>query len=70
LSLRFFGADAVYTPRVAGGLTPSELPRGDAGEKSEPVFTKLPRSLAAGDPFRHPDFLKVRPRSGDGQKKP
>jgi hypothetical protein len=70
LSLRFFGTDAVYTPRVAGGLTQSELPRGDAGEKSEPVFTKLPRSLAPGDPFRHPDFLKVRPRSGDDQKKP
>ena len=61
LSLRFFGTDAVYAPRVPGGLTPTELPRGDADDSLEPVFRKLPRSLAPGDPFRHPDFLKVRP---------
>jgi len=68
LSLRFFGHDAVYAPRMAGGLTPAELPREDAGDSSEPVFRKLPRSLAPGDPFRHPDFLKVRPRSSNGQR--
>lgn len=62
LSLRFFGTDAVYAPRVAGGLTPAELPRADADDSLEPVFRKLPRSLAPGDPFRHPDFLKVRPQ--------
>ena len=67
LSLRFFGQDAVYTPRMAGGLTPAELPSEDAGDSSEPVFRKLPRSLAPGDPFRHPDFLKVRPRNADGR---
>jgi hypothetical protein len=50
-----------------GGLTPAELPREDAGDSSEPVFRKLPRSLAPGDPFRHPDFLKVRPRSANGR---
>ena len=70
LSLRFFGVDAVYTPRIADGMTPAELPRWDADAKSEPVFTKLPRSLKPGDPFRHPDFLKVRPRSGNGKQKP
>ncbi len=69
LSLRFFGDDAVYTPRMAGVFTASERPRGDAGESSEPVFRKLPGSLSPGDPFRHPDFLKVRPRSGNAQKK-
>jgi hypothetical protein len=67
LSLRFFGQDAVYTPRMDGGLTTAELPREDAGDSSEPVFRKLPRSLAPGDPFRHPDFLKVRPRSANGR---
>jgi ectoine hydroxylase-related dioxygenase (phytanoyl-CoA dioxygenase family) len=65
LSLRFFGADTVYAPRIAGGLTPSEMPTGDTGEPSEPVFRKLPRTLTPGAPFRHPDFLKVRPRGVD-----
>lgn len=63
LSLRFFGDDAVYTPRMDGVVTAAEQPRGDTGESSEAVFRKLPRSLSPGDPFRHPDFLKVRPRS-------
>jgi ectoine hydroxylase-related dioxygenase (phytanoyl-CoA dioxygenase family) len=63
LSLRFFGDDAVYTPRVAGksGATEPAIP--DNPDLPRSVFAKLPERLSPGDPFRHPDFLKVRPRS-------
>jgi len=56
LSLRFFGDDAVFTMRpgmaVAG--------RGESEPRS--VFEDMSRKRKPGDPFRHPAFLKLRPR--------
>ena len=63
LSLRFFGDDAVYTPRVRGRSAATEPAIPDNPDLPRSVFAKLPERLHAGDPFRHPDFLKVRPRS-------
>ncbi|HUY26295.1 MAG TPA: phytanoyl-CoA dioxygenase family protein [Candidatus Binataceae bacterium] len=54
LSLRFFGADAKFATRP--GLAPS----GEGEPRS--VFEDMARKLAPGDPFRHPAFLKLRPR--------
>jgi ectoine hydroxylase-related dioxygenase (phytanoyl-CoA dioxygenase family) len=57
LSLRFFGADAVYAPRsdaikrVIGGDDPAVTT----------VFDRLPERLVPGDPFRDPGFPKLRP---------
>lgn len=45
LTLRFFGADAVYAPRVGG-----------AG----PRVKGFHEGKKAGDPFRHPGFVKLR----------
>lgn len=47
LSLRFFGADAVYAER------PDEAPA--------PLVDGLHQTLRAGDPFRHPAFPRLRP---------
>ena len=63
LSLRFFGDDAIYTPRVAGRSAATEPAIPENPEAPRSVFAKLPERLSPGDPFRHPDFLKVRPRS-------
>jgi ectoine hydroxylase-related dioxygenase (phytanoyl-CoA dioxygenase family) len=57
LSLRFFGADAVYARRPF--QTTSAIPEA----KATSVFQLLPGRLAVGAPFRHPEFPKVRPRS-------
>jgi ectoine hydroxylase-related dioxygenase (phytanoyl-CoA dioxygenase family) len=60
LSLRFFGDDAIYTPRLAlSGNRPHSL--GDDPEAS--VFTRLPGALKPGHPLRHPGFPKIRPRA-------
>jgi ectoine hydroxylase-related dioxygenase (phytanoyl-CoA dioxygenase family) len=56
LSLRFFGADAVYAKRPL--QTASAIPEARATS----VFQLLPGRLAIGEPFRHPEFPKVRPR--------
>ncbi len=54
LSLRFFGDDVVYAPRVGfSGMLPDE---------PTTYFEELPAHLAPGAPFRHPGFPKVRPR--------
>ena len=55
LSLRFFGDDAVFAPR------PGNL--GRTGENAETQFGDIKLRLGAGEPFRHPSFLKLRPRS-------
>ncbi len=44
LTLRFFGEDAVYDPREGG-----------AG----PRIAGFPDRMKAGDPFRHPGFLRL-----------
>jgi ectoine hydroxylase-related dioxygenase (phytanoyl-CoA dioxygenase family) len=56
LSLRFFGSDAVYARRPF--LTDQAVPEARATS----VFQLLPGRLRVGDPFRHPEFPKVRPR--------
>ncbi len=64
LSLRFFGDDAIYTPRVAG--LGEQLVDVDAQIQDDPsisTLAKLHRTLSPGDPFRHPEFLKLRPRA-------
>ncbi len=57
LSLRFFGADAVYAarPGMTAGKRPPDDPEGN-------VFRRAAAALSPGDPFRHPGFPKVRPR--------
>jgi ectoine hydroxylase-related dioxygenase (phytanoyl-CoA dioxygenase family) len=70
LSLRFFGTDAVYSPRPGGAKVPGRRvdegnAEGPSGQESPggggPVFARLAQTLSAGDPFRHPGFPKVRP---------
>jgi ectoine hydroxylase-related dioxygenase (phytanoyl-CoA dioxygenase family) len=65
LSLRFFGDDAIYAPRSTGAEASSSQPAIPRENPDEPrsVFAKLPERLSPGDPFRHPDFPKLRPRS-------
>jgi ectoine hydroxylase-related dioxygenase (phytanoyl-CoA dioxygenase family) len=55
LSLRFFGDDAVFAPR------PGNL--GRTGDGAETQFGEIKLKLAPGQSFRHPSFLKVRPRT-------
>ncbi len=64
LSLRFFGADAVYTPRslINGQSSAQRVREPSESDAARSVFVKLPEVLAPGDPFRHPDFPKLRPR--------
>jgi ectoine hydroxylase-related dioxygenase (phytanoyl-CoA dioxygenase family) len=62
LSLRFFGEDAVYTPRVGGGLSKGRI-NPPTDDPNVSVFVKLPASLHAGDPLRHPGFPRIRPRT-------
>lgn len=56
LSLRFFGADAIFAMRPG-----MESWSSGAGEPRS-VFQAMARKLKPGDPFRHPAFLKLRPR--------
>ncbi len=56
LSLRYFGADARYAMRPF--LTGKQIPEA----KATSVFQLLSGRLKPGDPFRHPEFPKLRPR--------
>lgn len=56
LSLRFFGADAVYAER------PEPAPA--------PLVAGLHEGLRSGDPFRHPAFPRLRPPSRDFERIP
>jgi ectoine hydroxylase-related dioxygenase (phytanoyl-CoA dioxygenase family) len=51
LSMRFFGTDAVYAPRV-----------GSFGKVGPANFGEAGLDLTPGDPFRHAAFPRVRPR--------
>ena len=62
LSLRFFGEDALYNPRPVEHLQAPRPPLARNTEQPRSVFLKLPETLHAGDPLRHPDFPKLRPR--------
>ncbi len=59
LSLRFFGDDAIYSP------LPGTARVGDSDNPDRPgsPFQDMQRRYKKGDPFRHPDFPKVRPRA-------
>lgn len=57
LSLRFFGDDARFVMRP--GLMVGRNTEGEARS----VFEDMSRKLLPGDPFRHPAFLKLRPRA-------
>jgi ectoine hydroxylase-related dioxygenase (phytanoyl-CoA dioxygenase family) len=60
LSLRFFGDDAIYTPRLA---LSGDRARARADDPEASVFTRLPGALTPGQPLRHPGFPRVRPRA-------
>ncbi len=63
LSLRFFGEDATYVRRPTGVEATTPPFRRDPGkEDTRSALAKLPETLTPGDPFRHPEFLKLRPR--------
>lgn len=63
LSLRFFGDDATYKPHQTGiEATTPPFRREPGQEDTRSALAKLPETLAPGDAFRHPDFLKLRPR--------
>lgn len=64
LSLRFFGDDAVYTPRslINGESSAQRIREPSESDTARSVFVKLPEVLSPGDRLRHPDFPKIRPR--------
>ena len=71
LSLRFFGPDAIFSPRPARAEVPGRRVDGESArpttrdeslEDGGPVFARLAQTLSPGAPFRHPGFPKVRPR--------
>jgi ectoine hydroxylase-related dioxygenase (phytanoyl-CoA dioxygenase family) len=71
LSLRFFGADATFSPRPGGAEVPGrraakegsqQPPPQESPDGGGPVFARLSQTLSPGDPFRHPGFPRVRPR--------
>jgi ectoine hydroxylase-related dioxygenase (phytanoyl-CoA dioxygenase family) len=64
LSLRFFGTETVYTPRslINGQSSAQRIREPSESDAARSVFVKLPEVLSPGDPFRHPDFPKLRPR--------
>jgi ectoine hydroxylase-related dioxygenase (phytanoyl-CoA dioxygenase family) len=60
LSLRFFGEDAIYTPRLA---LSGDRGRSRVDDPEASVFARLPGTLTPGQPLRHPGFPRVRPRA-------
>jgi ectoine hydroxylase-related dioxygenase (phytanoyl-CoA dioxygenase family) len=51
-----------YTPRSKGVLDEVRPERSRTTDEPRSVFLQLPETLNAGDPLRHPDFPKLRPR--------
>jgi len=63
LSLRFFGDDATYKRRPTDvEATTPPFRREPGKEDTRSALAKIGETLKPGDPFRHPDFLKLRPR--------
>jgi ectoine hydroxylase-related dioxygenase (phytanoyl-CoA dioxygenase family) len=62
LSLRFFGDDTVYVRRVKVEATTPPFQRDPSQEDTRSALAKIGETLKPGDPFRHPEFLKLRPR--------
>ncbi len=62
LSLRFFGDDTVYVRRVKVEATTPPFQREPGQEDTRSALAKIGETLKEGDPFRHPEFLKLRPR--------
>jgi ectoine hydroxylase-related dioxygenase (phytanoyl-CoA dioxygenase family) len=63
LSLRFFGDDAIYVRRSAFDNPDSTSAGGEIPDGGGTIFSVLGRTLAPGDPLRHPGFPKLRPRN-------
>lgn len=64
LSLRFFGDHSYYKRRPIDVETTTPPFRREPGqEDTRSPLAKVGETLKPGDPFRHPEFLKVRPRS-------
>lgn len=61
VSLRFFGPDATYAPRVPP--RPEDESAADRAEREAVV--SFAQGLRPGDPFRNPLFPKVRPLPGE-----
>jgi ectoine hydroxylase-related dioxygenase (phytanoyl-CoA dioxygenase family) len=63
LSLRFFGDDSIYKlrPTDVEATTPP-FRREPGKEDTRSALAKIGETLKPGDPFRHPEFLKLRPR--------
>ena len=62
LSLRFFGDDATYVRRSAFDDSGSRGAKGEVPDGEGTIFSVLGRTLAPGDPLRHPGFPRFRPR--------
>ncbi len=64
LSLRFFGDNSVYRRRPTDvEATTPPFRREPGKEDTRSALAKIGETLKPGDPFRHPEFLKLRPRS-------
>jgi ectoine hydroxylase-related dioxygenase (phytanoyl-CoA dioxygenase family) len=63
LSLRFFGDEATYKlrPTDVEATTPP-FRREPGQEDTRSALAKISETLKPGEPFRHPEFLKLRPR--------
>jgi hypothetical protein len=55
VSLRYFGADAVFSPRRRLATDPE-------GRRVSEEIASVFGDMKAGEPFRSPRFRKVRPR--------
>ena len=64
LSLRFFGDHSEYKRRPTDIEATTPPFRRDPGkEDTRHALAKVGETLKPGDPFRHPEFLKLRPRN-------
>ena len=63
LSLRFFGDDSRYVRRIKVEATTPPFQRDPNREDTRSALAKIGEVVKEGDPFRHPEFLKLRPRN-------
>ena len=62
LSLRFFGDDSRYVRRIRMEATTPPFQRDPSQEDTRSGLAKIGEVVKEGEPFRHPDFIKLRPR--------
>jgi ectoine hydroxylase-related dioxygenase (phytanoyl-CoA dioxygenase family) len=63
LSLRFFGDDSRYVRRIKVEATTPPFQRDPNQEDTRSALAKIGEVVKEGEPFRHPGFLKLRPRN-------